>query len=183
MGTAARLLFMQSNGGLTDAWAFRGKDAVLSGPAGGVIGMAATAEAAGFPHVIGFDMGGTSTDVCHYAGSFERSTERTVAGVRLTAPMLDIHTVAAGGGSIMKFEDGRFQVGPESAGANPGPACCRRGGPLSVTDCNVLLGKIQPGYFPSVFGPGGDEPLDVEAARAAFARMERRPMDMLQVAC
>ena len=174
MGTAARLLFMQSNGGLTDAWAFRGKDAVLSGPAGGVIGMAATAEAAGFPHVIGFDMGGTSTDVCHYAGSFERSTERTVAGVRLTAPMLDIHTVAAGGGSICRFDGERLRVGPESAGALPGPACYGRGGPLTVTDCNLLLGRIRPDAFPHVFGPNGDQPLDADATRTAFADLARR---------
>lgn len=171
MGTAARLLFMQSNGGLIDTRLFRGKDAVLSGPAGGVIGMAATAEAAGFDRVIGFDMGGTSTDVCHYAGAFERSSERTVAGVRLTAPMLDIHTVAAGGGSICRFDGERLRVGPESAGAAPGPACYGRGGPLTVTDCNLMLGRIRPEAFPRVFGPNGDQPLDVAATTGAFARL------------
>jgi 5-oxoprolinase (ATP-hydrolysing) len=170
-GGCRRLQFMQSNGGLIDAALFQGKDAILSGPAGGVVGMVRTGTMAGFDRLIGFDMGGTSTDVTHFAGQFERSFETEVAGVRIRAPMMHIHTIAAGGGSILKFVDGRFQVGPESSGANPGPACYRRGGPLSVTDCNVLLGKIQPGYFPSVFGPGGDEPLDVEAARAAFARM------------
>ena len=171
MGAGARLLFMQSSGGLIDTGLFRGKDAVLSGPAGGVIGMAATAEAAGFNRVIGFDMGGTSTDVCHYAGAFERSTERTVAGVRLTAPMLDIHTVAAGGGSICRFDGERLRVGPESAGAVPGPACYGRGGPLTVTDCNLMLGRIQPDAFPHVFGPNGDQPLDVAATAAAFAAL------------
>lgn len=171
MGAAARLLFMQSNGGLIDTALFRGKDAVLSGPAGGVIGMAATAEAAGFGRVIGFDMGGTSTDVCHYAGTYERSSERTVAGVRLTAPMLDINTVAAGGGSICRFDGERLRVGPESAGASPGPACYGRGGPLTVTDCNLLLGRIRPEAFPRVFGPNGDQPLDVAATRALFATL------------
>ncbi|MFN3743315.1 MAG: hydantoinase B/oxoprolinase family protein [Hyphomicrobiaceae bacterium] len=170
-GGCRRLQFMQSNGGLIDAALFQGKDAILSGPAGGVVGMVRTGTMAGFDKLIGFDMGGTSTDVTHFDGQFERSFETEVAGVRIRAPMMHIHTIAAGGGSILKFEDGRFQVGPESSGANPGPACYRRGGPLSVTDCNVLLGKIQPGFFPSVFGPGGDEPLDVEATRAAFARM------------
>ncbi|GAB5469992.1 MAG: hydantoinase B/oxoprolinase family protein [Rhodospirillales bacterium] len=167
-GAAPRLLFMQSNGGLTDADFFQGKDAILSGPAGGVVGMAKTAEQAGFSQVIGFDMGGTSTDVCHYAGSYERSFETEVAGVRMRAPMMNIHTVAAGGGSILSFRDGRFQVGPESAGANPGPACYRRGGPLTVTDCNVMLGKVQPAHFPRVFGPEGDQPLDAVVVRAKF---------------
>ena len=170
-GGCRRLQFMQSNGGLIDAGLFQGKDSILSGPAGGVVGMVRTGTMAGFDRLIGFDMGGTSTDVTHFDGQFERSFETEVAGVRMRAPMMRIHTIAAGGGSILKFEDGRFQVGPESSGANPGPACYRRGGPLSVTDCNVLLGKIQPQYFPSVFGPGGDEPLDVGAARAAFARL------------
>jgi 5-oxoprolinase (ATP-hydrolysing) len=170
-GGCRRLQFMQSNGGLIDAGLFQGKDSILSGPAGGVVGMVRTGTMAGFDRLIGFDMGGTSTDVTHFDGQFERSFETEVAGVRMRAPMMRIHTIAAGGGSILKFEDGRFQVGPESSGANPGPACYRRGGPLSVTDCNVLLGKIQPQHFPSVFGPGGDEPLDVEAARAAFARL------------
>lgn len=170
-GGCRRLQFMQSNGGLIDAALFQGKDSILSGPAGGVVGMVRTGTMAGFDKLIGFDMGGTSTDVTHFDGQYERSFETEVAGVRMRAPMMHIHTIAAGGGSILKFEDGRFQVGPESAGANPGPACYRRGGPLSVTDCNVLLGKIQPDHFPSVFGPGGGEPLDVEAARAGFARM------------
>lgn len=167
-GTVERLMFMQSNGGLTDADLFNGRDAILSGPAGGVVGMVGTARADGFDRLIGFDMGGTSTDVCHYAGEFERSFETEVAGVRMRAPMMNIHTVAAGGGSILSFRDGRLQVGPESAGANPGPACYRRGGPLTVTDCNVVLGKVQPDTFPSVFGPGGDAPLDTEAPRARF---------------
>ena len=142
-----RLLFMQSNGGLTDARLFQGKDAILSGPAGGIVGMVKTGAQAGFDRLIGFDMGGTSTDVSHYAGVFERSFETEVAGVRMRAPMMDIHTVAAGGGSICTFRDGRFQVGPESAGADPGPACYRRGGPLTVTDCNVMLGKLSPAHF------------------------------------
>ncbi len=170
-GGCRRLQFMQSNGGLIDAALFQGKDSILSGPAGGVVGMVRTGTMAGFDKLIGFDMGGTSSDVTHFDGQYERSFETEVAGVRMRAPMMHIHTIAAGGGSILKFEDGRFQVGPESAGANPGPACYRRGGPLAVTDCNVLLGKIQPDHFPRVFGPGGDEPLDVEAARAGFARM------------
>lgn len=164
----ARLMFMQSNGGLTDARLFQGKDAILSGPAGGVVGMVKTGELAGYDRLIGFDMGGTSTDVCHYAGQFERSFETEVAGVRVRAPMMNIHTVAAGGGSILSYRDGRFQVGPESAGANPGPACYRRGGPLTVTDCNVLLGKLQPQHFPAVFGPNANEPLDVGAVRTKF---------------
>ena len=166
-----RLMFMQSNGGLTDASLFQGKDAILSGPAGGVVGMVKTGALAGYDRLIGFDMGGTSTDVCHYAGSYERSFETEVAGVRMRAPMMNIHTVAAGGGSILSFRDGRFQVGPESAGANPGPACYRRGGPLTVTDCNVVLGKLQPHHFPSVFGPNADQPLDPEAARQKFSAL------------
>ncbi len=163
-----RLFFMQSSGGLTDAARFQGRDAILSGPAGGIVGMVKTAEAAGHDKLIGFDMGGTSTDVSHYAGEYERSFETEVAGVRMRAPMMDIHTVAAGGGSICRYADGRFQVGPESAGANPGPACYRRGGPLTVTDCNVLLGKLNPDHFPHVFGPEGDLPLDVETVRSKF---------------
>ena len=166
-----RLMFMQSNGGLTDAARFQGKDAILSGPAGGIVGMVRTAEAAGFSRLIGFDMGGTSTDVSHYAGVFERSFETEVAGVRMRAPMMDIHTVAAGGGSVLTFRDGRYQVGPESAGANPGPACYRRGGPLCLTDANVLLGRVQAAQFPAVFGPGGDQPLDVAVVRARFATL------------
>ena len=166
-----RLFFMQSNGGLTDAARFQGRDAILSGPAGGIVGMVKTAEAAGFDRLIGFDMGGTSTDVSHYAGLYERSFETEVAGVRMRAPMMDIHTVAAGGGSILSFRDGRYQVGPESAGANPGPAAYRRGGPLTVTDCNVMLGRLNPAHFPPVFGPAGDAPLDAGAVRAQFAAL------------
>jgi 5-oxoprolinase (ATP-hydrolysing) len=164
-----RLLFMQSNGGLADARRFRGKDAILSGPAGGIVGAVKTAERGGFAKIIAFDMGGTSTDVSHYAGEYERSLETTVAGVRLRAPMMHINTVAAGGGSICHFDGARFRVGPESAGANPGPACYRRGGPLTVTDCNVMLGKIQPHFFPAVFGPEGDQPLDAEVVARKFA--------------
>ena len=165
----ARVMFMQSNGGLTDARRFQGKDSILSGPAGGIIGMVRTSEAAGFPKVIGFDMGGTSTDVSHYAGELEREFETQVAGVRMRAPMMSIHTIAAGGGSILSFDGQRLRVGPASAGANPGPACYRRGGPLTVTDCNVMLGKIQPAYFPRVFGPRGDEALDARVVRDKFA--------------
>ncbi|WP_242123576.1 hydantoinase B/oxoprolinase family protein [Sphingobium sp. Sx8-8] len=168
LGKRTRLLFMQSSGGLTDAAAFQGKDAILSGPAGGIIGMARTAEQAGFDRVIGFDMGGTSTDVSHYAGAYERSSERQVAGVRVRAPMLEIHTVAAGGGSICHFDGARFRVGPDSAGAVPGPACYRRGGPLTVTDCNVMLGKICPEHFPAAFGPDGDLPIDRQIVEDAF---------------
>lgn len=166
-----RLMFMQSSGGLTDAHRFRGKDAILSGPAGGIVGMVRTSELAGFPRVIGFDMGGTSTDVSHYAGEFEREFETRVAGVRMRAPMMSIHTVAAGGGSILHFDGARLRVGPDSAGANPGPACYRRGGPLAVTDCNVLLGKIQPDFFPRVFGPHADQPLDREVVEQRFAAL------------
>jgi 5-oxoprolinase (ATP-hydrolysing) len=166
-----RLQFMQSSGGLTDARTFRGKDSILSGPAGGIVGMARTSAAAGFDRVIGFDMGGTSTDVSHYAGEYERQYETQVAGFRMRAPMLSIHTVAAGGGSILRFDSGRYQVGPQSAGANPGPAAYRRGGPLTVTDANVMLGRIQPGYFPRVFGPGGDQPLDAGTVRDRFAAL------------
>ncbi len=166
-----RLMFMQSNGGLTSAKSFEGKDAVLSGPAGGVVGAVRTARMAGFDQVIAFDMGGTSTDVSHYAGEFERSFETQVAGVRLRAPMLHIHTVAAGGGSICTFDGARFRVGPDSAGANPGPACYRRGGPLTVTDCNVMVGKLQPELFPAVFGPDGTLPLDADAVAARFQAM------------
>ena len=180
---AGRLLFMQSNGGLTDAAVFRGKDAILSGPAGGIVGMARTAQQAGFEHVIGFDMGGTSTDVSHFAGTYERTSERAVAGVRVRAPMLEIHTVAAGGGSICHYDGSRFRVGPDSAGAVPGPACYRRGGPLTVTDCNVVLGKIRPEHFPAVFGPGGDQPIDAEASFARCAEIAGQAgMDMHDVA-
>jgi 5-oxoprolinase (ATP-hydrolysing) len=168
-----RLLFMQSNGGLTDARRFQGKDAILSGPAGGIVGAVRTSLAAGFDRIIGFDMGGTSTDVSHYAGEFERELETRVAGVRMRAPMMSIHTVAAGGGSILHFDGARYRVGPDSAGANPGPVCYRRGGPLTVTDANVMLGKIQPRFFPAVFGPGGDEPLDREAVTRKFEELTR----------
>ncbi|WP_293770004.1 hydantoinase B/oxoprolinase family protein [Sporichthya sp.] len=163
-----RLLFMRSTGGLTDSATVRGKDAVLSGPAGGIVGMARSSAAAGFGAVIGFDMGGTSTDVSHYAGTYERVTESEVAGTRLQVPMLDISTVAAGGGSILRVVDGRYRVGPESAGAHPGPACYRRGGPATVTDANVVLGRVSPAHFPAVFGPAGDQPLDADAAHAAL---------------
>ena len=165
------LQFMQSNGGLTSAQTFHGKDSILSGPAGGIVGMARTSRLAGFTKVIGFDMGGTSTDVSHYAGEFERAFETQVAGVRMRAPMMNIHTVAAGGGSIVHFDGTRYRVGPDSAGANPGPACYRRGGPLTMTDCNVMLGKIQPEYFPFVFGPNGDQPLDADIVPRKFADM------------
>jgi 5-oxoprolinase (ATP-hydrolysing) len=167
----ARLMFMQSNGGLTSARLFQGKDSVLSGPAGGVVGVVRTALGAGFDRIIGFDMGGTSTDVSHFGGHFERAFDTQVAGVRLRAPMMSIHTVAAGGGSILRFEAARFRVGPESAGAQPGPACYRRGGPLTVTDANVMLGKIQPDFFPRVFGPRSDEPLDADVVRRKFAEL------------
>ncbi|WP_405809312.1 hydantoinase B/oxoprolinase family protein [Streptomyces sp. NBC_01520] len=163
-----RLMFMQSNGGLREAAHFRGKDAVLSGPAGGVVGMVRTSEQAGHHRVIGFDMGGTSTDVSHYAGEFERELGTQVAGVRMRAPMMSIHTVAAGGGSVLHFDGRRYRVGPDSAGADPGPACYRRGGPLTVTDANVMLGRIRPTHFPAVFGPDGDLPLDEDTVRARF---------------
>ncbi|MBD9393933.1 hydantoinase B/oxoprolinase family protein [Acidovorax sp. ACV01] len=163
-----QLFFMQSSGGLTDAQVFQGKDAILSGPAGGIVGMARTAGLAGHDKVIGFDMGGTSTDVSHYAGEFEREFETQVAGVRMRAPMMSIHTVAAGGGSILGFDGARFRVGPESAGANPGPASYRRGGPLAVTDANVMVGKIQPAHFPQVFGHGANEALDGDAVVQKF---------------
>ena len=165
-----KLFFMQSSGGLTDAHVFQGKDAILSGPAGGIVGMARTAAIAGIEKVIGFDMGGTSTDVSHYAGEFETQ----VAGVRMRAPMMSIHTVAAGGGSILAFDGSRFRVGPQSAGANPGPARYRRGGPLAVTDANVMLGKIQPRYFPKVFGPGADQALSLDVVQEKFAELAGR---------
>ena len=167
--SAPRLQFMQSSGGLTDAHRFQGKDAILSGPAGGVVGAVEVSRQAGFDRIIGFDMGGTSTDVTHYAGEYERAFVTEVAGVRLRAPMMRIHTVAAGGGSICTFDGARFRVGPHSAGANPGPACYRRGGPLTVTDCNVMVGKIDPALFPHVFGPKADLPLDDAVVREHFA--------------
>jgi len=166
-----KLYFMTSAGGLTSADKFRGRDAILSGPAGGVVAMAQTARRAGFDRVIGFDMGGTSTDVAHFAGEYERTLETHVAGVRLATPMLNINTVAAGGGSILSFDGTRLRAGPESAGSNPGPACYRRGGPLTITDANVLTGKIMPEHFPKVFGVSGAEPIDARAVRAAFEQL------------
>lgn len=170
-GQSSHLMFMMSSGGLTAADMFQGKDALLSGPAGGVVGMVETAKLAGFDKVIGFDMGGTSTDVAHYDGEYERAFDTEVAGVRVRAPMMRIHTVAAGGGSILHYEAGRFRAGPDSAGANPGPAAYRRGGPLAVTDANVMLGKLQPEFFPAIFGPGQNEPLDVGIVREKFAAL------------
>ncbi|MFD8447331.1 hydantoinase B/oxoprolinase family protein [Streptomyces globisporus] len=166
-----RLMFLQSNGGLREATRFRGKDAVLSGPAGGVVGMVRTSQQAGHDRVIGFDMGGTSTDVSHYAGEFERELGTQVAGVRMRAPMMSIHTVAAGGGSVLHFDGSRYRVGPDSAGADPGPACYRRGGPLTVTDANVMLGRVQPAHFPAVFGPDGDLPLDADHVSGRFTEL------------
>src|SRR5580693_4819311 len=166
-----RLYFMQSNGGLTDASQFQGKDAILSGPAGGIVGAARTAGMAGLDQIIGFDMGGTSTDVALYAGQFERAFETEVAGVRMRAPMMAINTVAAGGGSVLHFDGSRFRVGPDSAGADPGPACYRNGGPLTVTDANVCIGKIQPRHFPAIFGPNGDQPLDADVVTSRFAAL------------
>ncbi len=179
------LRFMQSNGGLADAHAFRGKDAVLSGPAGGVVGMVRTAQTLGYDKLIGFDMGGTSTDVCHYSGEYERTGDSVVAGIRIAAPMMQVHTVAAGGGSICRFDGQSLRVGPESAGADPGPACYRKGGPLTVTDCNLVLGRIDPAQFPHVFGPDGDQPLDPEASHArieAIAAELPEPMSMEELA-
>lgn len=169
--TGARLMFMMSSGGLTAAELFQGKDAILSGPAGGVVGLAETGRSAGFDKVIGFDMGGTSTDVAHFDGEYERAFETEVAGVRMRAPMMLIHTVAAGGGSILHFDGSRFRVGPDSAGANPGPAAYRRGGPLAVTDANVMVGKLIPSYFPAIFGERQDQPLDVGTVKAKFAAL------------
>jgi len=170
-GDKTDLMFMQSNGGLTDAQQFRGKDCILSGPAGGIVGAVKTSEMAGFDKIITFDMGGTSTDVAHYSGEYERSFETEIAGIHLRSPMLHIHTVAAGGGSILHFDSGRFRVGPDSAGSDPGPACYRKGGPLTVTDCNLMLGKIQPSYFPQVFGKEGDLPLDVDIVEKKFGEL------------
>ena len=172
--TGTRLYFMQSNGGLAEAGGFQGKDAILSGPAGGIVGAARTAGMAGLDRIIGFDMGGTSTDVALYAGGFERAFETAVAGVRMRAPMMAINTVAAGGGSVLHFDGGRMRVGPDSAGADPGPACYRRGGPLTVTDANVCVGKIQPDHFPAIFGPNGDQPLDAGAVEQKFAVLAAR---------
>ncbi|MEO0430824.1 MAG: hydantoinase B/oxoprolinase family protein [Cyanobacteria bacterium J06656_5] len=177
--TSPRLMFMQSNGGLTDAHRFQGKDSILSGPAGGIVGAVKTCARAGFNKIIGFDMGGTSTDVSHYNGEdsngdYERTFETEVAGVRLRAPMMAIHTVAAGGGSVLQFDGARYRVGPESAGAAPGPTCYRRGGPLTVTDCNVMVGKLQPQFFPNVFGLAGDLPLDSAAVTNRFQRLSQQ---------
>jgi 5-oxoprolinase (ATP-hydrolysing) len=168
---STRLFFMQSNGGLAEAHSFQGKDAILSGPAGGIVGAARTAEMAGLDQIISFDMGGTSTDVALYAGGFERAFETQVAGVRLRAPMMAINTVAAGGGSILHFDGARLRVGPDSAGADPGPACYRRGGPLTVTDANVCVGKIQAAHFPPIFGPNADQPLDTQVVTEKFAAL------------
>ena len=168
-----RLYFMQSNGGLAEAAKFQGKDAILSGPAGGIVGAARTAAMAGLERIIGFDMGGTSTDVALYDGAFERAFETEVAGVRMRAPMMAINTVAAGGGSILHYDGSRVRVGPDSAGANPGPASYRRGGPLTVTDANVCVGKVQPHHFPAIFGPGGDAPLDAAVVREKFEALGR----------
>jgi 5-oxoprolinase (ATP-hydrolysing) len=172
-GNSPRLMFMMSSGGLTAAELFQGKDAILSGPAGGVVGMAETGREAGLSHLIGFDMGGTSTDVSHYDGEYERAFETEVAGVRMRAPMMLIHTVAAGGGSILHFDGARFRVGPDSAAANPGPKCYRRGGPLTVTDANVMAGKLLPDFFPTIFGPQQNLPIDADAVREAFAQLAR----------
>ncbi len=171
--SGTRLFFMQSNGGLSEAAHFRGRDSILSGPAGGIVGAVESCRRVGFEHVISFDMGGTSTDVAHYAGELERDFESVHAGIRLRVPALRIHTIAAGGGSILKFRDGRCQVGPHSAGADPGPLCYRRGGPLTVTDCNLLLGRLQSGYFPRIFGPDGNQELDQQGVRTAFKRLAR----------
>src|SRR6202051_4424681 len=165
------LFFMQSSGGLTQAHHFQGKDAILSGPAGGIVGMARTAQAAGHTKLIGFDMGGTSTDVSHFGGEYERAFDTEVGGVRVRAPMMCIHSIAAGGGSIIRFDGARLRVGPESAGANPGPACYRRRGPLTITDANVLLGRIQPQFFPRVFGPQANEPLDADIVTRRFTEL------------
>ncbi len=168
-----KLMFMQSSGGLTDAGLFQGKDAILSGPAGGVVGAVRTSQIAGHERIIGFDMGGTSTDVCHFAGDYERVLNTAIAGVRVTAPMMNIHTVAAGGGSLLSYDGARMRVGPESAGADPGPAAYGRGGPLAVTDANVLTGRLRPDFFPAIFGPDADRPLDLAATRTAFAALAR----------
>ena len=166
-----RLMFMQSNGGLAEAGRFRGKDAILSGPAGGIVGMVRMSQLAGFDRVIGFDMGGTSTDVSHYAGEYERVLTPPSRACGCAPRCSEIHTVAAGGGSILHFDGNRYRVGPDSAGANPGPACYRGGGPLAVTDANVMLGRIQAAHFPAVFGPDGDQPLDAEIVRQRFAEL------------
>ena len=175
--TATRLMFMMSSGGLTDASLFKGKDAILSGPAGGVVGMIETSALAGYEQVVGFDMGGTSTDVSHYAGELERTFETEIAGVRMRAPMMQIHTIAAGGGSVLTYDGARFRVGPESAGANPGPRCYRRNGPLAVTDANLMVGKLLPRHFPRIFGPRQDQPLDDASVREEFQKLAERVGD------
>ncbi|OYU25065.1 MAG: 5-oxoprolinase, partial [Burkholderiales bacterium PBB2] len=169
LGAETPLAFMRSDGGLSAAADFHGRDAILSGPAGGIVGAARTAESAGFPRIVAFDMGGTSTDIALYSGAFERTFEAQIAGADIRAPMLAIDTIAAGGGSILSFDGARIRVGPESAGADPGPACYRRGGPLTLTDANVMLGKISPAHFPAIFGPSGDQPLDGDVVAARFA--------------
>jgi 5-oxoprolinase (ATP-hydrolysing) len=169
--TGTKLEFMKSDGGLTDARLFQGKDSILSGPAGGIVGAVKTSTAAGFDKIIGFDMGGTSTDVSHFQGDYERTFETEIAGVRLRAPMMSIHTIAAGGGSILQFDGARYRVGPQSAGAQPGPACYRNGGSLTVTDCNLMVGKIQPDFFPQVFGAEGNLPLDAAIVRQKFGEL------------
>ena len=174
---STKLMFMQSNGGLVDADLFKGKDSILSGPAGGIVGAVKTCSLAGFHKIIGFDMGGTSTDVSHYAGEYERSFETEVAGVRLRSPMMSIHTVAAGGGSILHFDGSRYRVGPDSAGANPGAAAYGRGGDLTVTDCNVIIGKLQPEFFPKVFGVNGDAPLNRIVVSEKFQMLANRIQD------
>src|SRR5258708_4170768 len=168
------IFFMQSSGGLAHAQHFQGKDAILSGPAGGIVGMVRTAQAAGHARLIGFDMGGTSTDVSHFAGEYERAFDTEVGGVRVRAPMMSIHSIAAGGGAIARFDGARLRVGPESAGASPGPASYRRAGPLTVTDANVLLGRIQPEFFPRVFGPAADESLDAGIVARRFRELAER---------
>ncbi|WP_107667298.1 hydantoinase/oxoprolinase family protein [Cyanothece sp. BG0011] len=168
-----KLMFMKSDGGLIDAQKFQGKDSILSGPAGGIVGAVQTSLRAGFKEIITFDMGGTSTDVAHFKGEYERQLDNEIAGARMRVPVLSIHTVAAGGGSILCFDGASFKVGPESAGANPGPACYRRGGPLTVTDANVMLGKIQPQYFPHIFGQYGNLPLDKEIVTQKFIELSK----------
>ena len=174
---STQLMFMQSNGGLVEADLFQGKDSILSGPAGGIVGAVKTCALAGFDKIIGFDMGGTSTDVSHYAGEYERSLETEIAGVRLRSPMMSIHTVAAGGGSILHFDGSRYRVGPQSAGANPGPAAYGKGGDLTVTDCNVMVGKLQPEFFPQVFGINANAPLNREIVTAKFQELANRIQD------
>ncbi|HEY9613869.1 hydantoinase/oxoprolinase family protein, partial [Allocoleopsis sp.] len=171
LSTSVKLMFMQSNGGLTDAQQFQGKDSILSGPAGGIVGAVQTSALAGFDKIISFDMGGTSTDVAHYNGEYERTFETEVAGVRMRTPMMSIHTVAAGGGSILQYDGARYRVGPESAGANPGPASYSKGGPLTVTDANVMVGKLQPEFFPKVFGPNADLPLNASVVHEKFTQL------------